>query len=114
MMNKTINKKKISLVVASYILAGFYFMTVNPENLSLVFILIPFLIIFGLFFLSIGLFLDIFTKSSKKQKRLIAFVSSFIPTLLLVIQSITQLTIRDVILSSLILVIIIWYYKRNS
>ena len=36
------------------------------------------------------------------------------PVVLLLIQSITQLTIRDVILCTLITIIIIWYTSKTS
>lgn len=108
-MNTKINKKRIILIVASYLLAFFYFAGVNPEKLSIIFVLVPFIIIFTVLYLTINLFIDIFLKISKTQKHIITLVCSLMPTLLLLIQSITQLTLRDIILSLMIMALIVWY-----
>lgn len=111
-MNKKINNKRLAVLLSSYLLAILYFSAVNPENLSVLFILIPFIIIFGLLYITISLLLDLFLIIPKKQKHIITLVSSLMPTLLLIIQSITQLTIRDIILSLMIMIIIVWYSMK--
>lgn len=111
-MNNKINKKRIFLIAVSYLLSFIYFMVVNPEKLTIIFILVPFIIIFINLYLTINLLLEIFLNISKTQRRIITLVSSLMPTLLLTIQSITQLTIRDIVLSLMIMGLIVWYSLR--
>lgn len=106
-------QKKSIWLAAGYFLAAIFFVSVNPEKLPLIFILVPFLIIFGLLYATIYLILDTFFNISVHQRRIVALVLSIMPVLLLVIQSITQLTVRDVLLCIAITVIVIWYSAKS-
>ncbi len=106
-------QKNTLLLGFSYIAAAVFFVSVNPEKLSLIFILLPFLIIFGLIYATLNIVLDTFFDISIYQKRIVSLVLSIMPVLLLVIQSITQLTIRDVVLCLAITLIVIWYSAKS-
>lgn len=102
-------KKQSGLLVIGYAGAVMFFLTVNPDKLSLLYILIPFIMIFGLLFASVNIFLGNFFNISNANRRLISFVVSVIPVFLLIVQSISQLTVRDVLISVAVALIIIWY-----
>jgi hypothetical protein len=109
-MNQT--KKRLLTLLGIYLAVILFFVTVNPEKLPLVLLLLPFLLIFITSYLTLMLVLDTFFKIKTQPKRLIAFSVSVMPVLLLIIQSITQLTLRDVLLSLSIVVIIVWYTTK--
>lgn len=110
----TMNKKLIMLALAY--LGGFlFFAFVNPEKLPLILILLPFIIIFLLIYISVQIVLDIFfTLKTKRQSHIISLVLAVMPVLMLIIQTVTQLTVRDVILSISITTILIWYSLRSG
>ena len=106
-MSKT--KKRLIILLGIYLVVLVFFISVNPEKLPLILLLLPFLLIFLVMYLSLIFVLDTFFKIKSQPKRLIAFSVSIMPVLLLIIQSITQLTLRDVLLSISIVVIVVWY-----
>lgn len=105
-------KRNLFILVLGYLLALIFFTSVSPEGLPLIYILVPFFIVFILLYATVNMILATFFDISRYQKRLISLVLSIMPVLLLIIQSITQLTIRDIILCLAITVIIIWYSSR--
>lgn len=105
--------KRITSLFIAYILVGIFFIFINPEKMKLVYIFLPFLLIFGLLYWSIDTFILVFFSLVQSQRRIVSLVLSVMPVVLLVIQSITQLTIRDVVLCMVITVIIIWYISRS-
>ncbi len=108
-------KKRLLILAGLYILVLLFFVTVNPEKLPLVLLLLPFGLIFLVLYMTLTLILDTFFKIKPQPKRLVAFSISVMPVLLLIIQSITQLTLRDVLLSMSIVVIVVWYtVKLNT
>jgi len=106
------NKKRLLILLGLYLFVFLFFIIVNPEKLPLVLLLLPFLLIFVTIYMTLILILDTFFKIKSQPKRLIAFSISVMPVLLLIIQSITQLTLRDVLLSISIVVIIVWYTTK--
>lgn len=108
-------KRNIILLILGYLVAAIFFSLVNPERLALIFILVPFLILFLLIYFTCLLILDVFFEFPTRQKRIVAIVVGIMPVLMLIIQSITQLTVRDVLLCISITVILIWYsLKANA
>lgn len=98
-----------------YLAVGLFFVFFNPNNLPLVLFLAPFILIFVLLYQSVKLTLRTFFTLQPKQERVVILVLSIMPVVMLVIQSITQLTLRDVVLCLAITVILVWYgLKVNS
>lgn len=103
-------QKKRLLVFALLIIFTFgFFSVVDPGQLPVAAILVPFLLIFFILYLGVRLILSNFFRLNSASERTISFALSTLPVLLLIIQSITQLTIRDVLITVGILVIVIWY-----
>lgn len=102
-------KKRLISFVLLIIFSFIFFSVVDPGQLPVAAILLPFLLIFCILYLGVRLILSNFFRLSAASERTISFALSTLPVLLLVIQSITQLTIRDVLITIGILVIIIWY-----
>lgn len=107
-------KKRYFWLMLGYIASFVFFISIRPEKLSLIFVLLPFFIIFILLYATINLVVNTFFNISHYSVKIISLVLSIMPVLLLVIQSITQLTIRDIILCIIITVIIIWYAIKSQ
>lgn len=108
-MNIHIVKNPAARLLLMYLLVGLFFLAFNPNNLPLVVFLVPFILLFALFYMTGRLVLRTFFSLRPSQERIVLLVTSAMPVVMLVIQSITQLTVRDVILCLAITVIIVWY-----
>jgi hypothetical protein len=75
-------------------LLGILFLTTDPQHVPSFLLIIPFILLAILLFGIIRLVLYFFTVSNTKSRQ-IAVIGSAIPTLLLGLQSIGQLTVRD-------------------
>lgn len=87
----------------------------NPDSSPLIILLLPFLLLFivlynALIFL-IGLIVP--GEVSHKHTRMAAIILGFEPVLLLLLASINQLTVRDAILSLLLISGFAWYVNRS-
>lgn len=107
-------KKKLIKLGLFYLFVAGFFVLFNPDQLPLIFLLLPFILIFLTLYVTIVLVLRTFFSLRKRSEQLIAGSISIMPTLLLVIQSITQLTIRDVLLAISIVVVAVWYISKTS
>ena len=105
-------KKSIIKLLGFYLLVGLFFLVFNPNNLPLIMYVVPFVLVFILIYQTTNLLLDVFFSFKPKQKRIIQLVISIMPVVMLVIQSITQLTLRDVVLCLAITTIMVWYGAR--
>jgi hypothetical protein len=93
-------------------LVGLFFITFNPNSLPLIMFVLPFVLIFILIYQTCRLIMNTFFSLKPRQERIVLLVISVMPVVMLVIQSITQLTVRDVILCLAITVILVWYGVR--
>ncbi len=87
-------------------------LTTNPNRLPSIFLIIPFLLLFLCLWLgSLGFFGSLLGMTRKKAMRLSVTVA-VIPTSMLVLQSIGQLTVRDAIIISVLFCIVYFYLSR--
>ncbi|HSX27687.1 MAG TPA: hypothetical protein VLG25_02800 [Patescibacteria group bacterium] len=106
------------LIISGLVLSlGLVLLSTDPNRLPLPFLMLPFIIIFLTIFLST---LFIFQAKSKSntlvnQKSLaIAFTLAFIPVLLIIFQSLHQLSSKDVIISLVLAVGILFYLLKTD
>ncbi len=94
------NKKHQSLIAFLPFLALVLFMAVtDPHNLPLGLLILPVILLFLGFYKITRLLLSIINKSLPNgTNRLVGLVVATIPALLLIMQSIRELTLRDVLL----------------
>lgn len=108
--------RKTSLIttVISYIISILFFASINPSSLPVGMLLAPFIVIF--FVLYMTLYSSVLLFSDKVSSTQIKLITTLVSTacLLLLIQSVTQLTIRDIVISLLIVTILIWYLSKTS
>jgi len=102
-------KKRLLVLFSLATISTIFFSFINPGTLPVTLILLPFLLLFLIFYNGAYLLLETFFRFSKKTILVVSLCLSVFPVLLLVIQSITQLTLRDVLLTASIITILIWY-----
>jgi hypothetical protein len=105
-------KKPIVRLASLYLLVGLFFVFFNPNNLPLILFIVPFILVFILIYQTAKLVVKTFFSLKPQQERIVLLVVSVMPVIMLVIQSITQLTVRDVILCLAITTILVWYGVR--
>jgi hypothetical protein len=88
------------------------FFGVDPNRVPSFMLVIPFILLFTLLFLGISLILDKRGMPSKKSMKVAGLCAS-LPILLLVLQSIGQLTVRDV-LTVLLLFALSYFYISHA
>jgi hypothetical protein len=112
-------KAKLGIWTGCLGLASLLFLLItNPQNLSPVFLITPFVLLF-LFIMLAGVYVrESVSKSDqlvlKKKNLLLVALASAYPVLLLLLQSIGQLSTRDVITLTLIVLISGFYISKTS
>ena len=93
-------KKIIRLIgVAGFVILGPLMLVVfSPAELPIYLLVVPFVWVFGVLFLAIKGILVHRTELGGRQVLLISLLVSSLPTLLIVLQSIQQLSVRDIVL----------------
>ena len=82
-----------------YVSGPLFFATTDPDKLPLPFLIFPFIWLFISIGFTMYLLLKLRTGAGKRQAGAVALLLASVPVLLLVFQSIHQLTIRDVLIS---------------
>jgi hypothetical protein len=107
--------KRFLAVVIVYLILAIFLLNTDPHRLPLILLIVP----FGLIF--VGLLLPILflserpstLNSSSRQKRLlVAGCLAGLPTVLLLLSSINQLTVKDVLLLAILVLLTVFYLKR--
>ncbi len=103
------SRKQILGLMILYVAGIAFFSLTNPDELPLFVLIIPFLYIFGVLYLTI-LFVCRFM--SLRSSGLVSLIISIFGVLLFVLGSLHQLTVRDVIISLALTFILTWYVMR--
>ncbi len=90
---------KYCILLCVYAFGPLFILTTNPEQLPLPLLVVPFIWLFGILFYSAKQLLKRFSSLSDKQSLIISGMTAALPVLLLLFQSIHQLTAKDVLLS---------------
>lgn len=90
---------KLAVISSLYAVGPLFFMLTDPEGIPLPLLVVPFLWLFAVTFMSSKLILQSKTSATKKQGAIVSSLLASLLTLLFVFQSIHQLTIRDVLIS---------------
>lgn len=108
------NIRKIGLALLPGILLLVFLFTTNPQELPLVLLLVPFLLLLlSIFSAAYFSFALLSFKSLARRRRLVlSFCLALLPTALLLLQSINQLTARDSLLFSVFIFILVLYVAR--
>lgn len=105
--------RSIRLSAAGTLALGLLFVTTEPNRLPSILLIAPFGLIFIVLFLSLKVFISRWNRSPLGTLKL-AVLAAALPTLLLVLRSLGQLTIRDVITVVALFCLAYFYLGRAS
>jgi hypothetical protein len=107
-------KKPLIIAGSSFAILLFLFFIADPAKVPAVILILPFLLLFmGLFSMALYIFGTRKRIEDRRQIKLAALCAS-LPILLLVLQSIGQLTLRDVITVGILFVLSYFYILRSA
>jgi hypothetical protein len=105
-------KRQLIIVSSCLLLLAILFLTTDPSHLPSLFLIAPFLIIFLIIFLLVWIFARTRMLHSKAMR--VSALCAGTPVLLLVLQSIGQLTFRDVFTLAALFGIAYFYISKTS
>lgn len=106
-------KTRFLTFLASIIGSAIFFIGVSPDTLPVILLLLPFVLILMTAYFGITIVLTLlFGRLSRLQFATSLIISGTVVFLLLV-QSVTQLTVRDVVLTVSLCVLLVWYFSRS-
>jgi hypothetical protein len=106
--------KKLLVLLALYLSGPAFILLTHPEHLPLPLLMVPFLLLFLSIFVTVWLTGPLVTRGLLSGKRRWAVAASVagLPVLLIVLRSVDQLTVRDVLIAGGLLVGLTWYVRR--
>jgi|AntRauTorckE6833_2_1112554.scaffolds.fasta_scaffold00858_6 hypothetical protein len=96
-------KQSITVSLSCLLLLTFLVLMVDPRSLLLPFFLLPFLLIFLFFYYGFRAVFSKFTKLKKITSAVASFYFALFPTIVLVVSSINQLSVSDVVIVGLLM-----------
>lgn len=110
------NGLKRPLTVAFlYISVPAFMLVTNPESLPLPLLVIPFLLLFAALYLTARQFLGRFSANlGERPQKIVAFTLAGLPVLLIILQSIGQLSIRDLLITLGLVAGLIFYFRKTD
>lgn len=104
---------KVMIFGALYAFGPLFFILTSPESIPLVFVVVPFLWLFTVLFVTAWMLLNkVKLFESPRRRIVLSGALSTLPVLMLVLASIRQLSIRDVLLTLGILFLLGIYMSR--
>lgn len=121
MIRKNLASKPARLI-GLYVVTALFLMTTDPFRLPSVFLIIPFALLFCCLYFTILVVVHFFRSGEDetvvglklRRPRLLAAVVAGFPVLLLVLQSIVQLTVWDAIITLVIFLLVYTYVSRSN
>jgi hypothetical protein len=104
--------RQYGLLTALYISGPLFIVTTDPRDLPLPLLVLPFMWLFTTLFVTTWTVFKRRQNISKRQVVIISGVIASIPVLLAIFQSIHQLSIKDVLLSTGLVLLAAWYVLR--
>jgi hypothetical protein len=106
-------KRKLHIAAGCFLALLILFLGIDPNKVPSFVLVVPFILLFTLLLTGISYVLEMQGMGNKKSLKVGGLCAS-LPILLLVLQSIGQLTVRDVLTASLLFVISYFYISRTA
>ena len=103
---------KIAALACMCVFGPVFFMTTDPSKLPLLLLIVPFAWSFSMLYLITYLLVTRNTKAGKRQARIISSLLASLVVLLMLFQSIHQLSVKDVLISIAIIGLAAVYLLR--
>ncbi len=114
-MAMKVQKKIQKLVALAVVYASLplLLLLTDPQKLPLIALVLPVVLIFVICFVTVLLIVRLVRPSTGATKqRVIAFLSALLPTLIIVLQSIQQLSTKDVLIVLSLWLVFVWYMQK--
>lgn len=105
-------KRQLLAIGACVVLLSILFLATDPNSLPSFFLIVPFIIIFIILYIALWLAIRNFVSRAKAIK--VAALCASVPLLLLILQSIGQLTFRDVFTIVALFALAYFYISKTS
>jgi hypothetical protein len=110
-MNKYYKSTIHIIIIFVFIIV--FLLGTNPNVLPLPLLVIPFLSVFILLYAVCGLFLTKFIPAlSQRPRRVLSGVVAALPVMLVLLQSIGQLTLRDFVIVTTLITLLMFYFRK--
>jgi len=106
-------KRSLHILGGCFLALLIMFFGLDPNKIPSFALVLPFILLFALLFVGIAYLLELRGIGPKKRAKIAALCAS-LPILLLVLQSIGQLTVRDVLTMALLFVLSYFYISRAT
>lgn len=111
----SIRNKRILFVGIIVVLLNLLVFITSPDNLPLPLLTAPFILIFAGLYLSLQLILERFARDLRpRTRRGLSLTIAALPVLLLLLQSIGQLTPRDLIITLGLIALLLFYFRKTD
>lgn len=105
--------QKLIMLLGLWISLPAFLLLTNPQTLALPLLIVPFLLLASLLYKTAEIAMSVLFKDlTRKRVRTMAVVIALLPTLLLVLASIRQLTVRDTGIVIGLLAVLTFYMRR--
>lgn len=113
-MNLVIKQvQKLSILLLLWVSLPTFLLLTNPETLPLPLLILPFVLLFVALYKTAQAVLSMLFKGlSRRRVRLMSGIIALLPTLLLILASIQQLTIRDIAIVVGLIILLTFYMRR--
>lgn len=115
--------KQLLRIFILFFIGIVFLLTTNPKNIASILLIVPFVFFFFSIFFAVLLLFEGFNNDAGKKNifrkrvmrpRLVAVLTAGFPILLLILQSIGQLTVRDTITACVIFLLAYFYIAKSA
>jgi len=114
--NKSFKIRRFIILIALYLSLPLFLFFTNPQKLPLPLVITPIVLLFLIFYATAYYIIKSQFKQTKRLSKtrmiVISAIIALVPVLLIVLASIQQFTLRDIILSTVIVVCVSWYLLK--
>jgi hypothetical protein len=105
--------QKLTGLILLWVSLPAFLLVTNPETSPLPLLIVPFILLAAALYKSAEIILRLsFNRASDQRTKITAAVVALLPTLLLILASIRQLTIRDTAIVGGLLLLLVFYMRR--
>jgi hypothetical protein len=105
--------QKLTGLILLWVSLPAFLLITNPETSPLPLLIVPFILLATALYKSAEIILRLsFNRASDQRTKITAAVVALLPTLLLILASIRQLTIRDTAIVGGLLLLLVFYMRR--
>lgn len=112
---KHLRLRPLLVMISAYLGLALLLLFTDPRKMPIVILLVPFVLLYMALYLTVRLVLEVFLPNLGRRKRVfVAALAAGLPSFLLLLSSVNQLTWRDVALVAFLVICLLFYNSRAS